>query len=388
MAIPDQIDRPDLKFTAFSPRIEPVYEAGSNIFDQIKLRSPLLFHHPYESYAPVIELVRQAAHDPDVLAIKQTLYRTGHESVFVNSLMEASRAGKDVTVIIELRARFDEEANIVLATRLQEAGIQVVYGVVGFKTHAKMLLVVRREKNKLVKYVHVGTGNYHATTARTYTDISLLTNSRAITEDVHKVFSQLTGLGKTLNLKKTMQAPFTLHRFVIKRIVEETRIAEKGGKGHVIARMNSLVDPGVIDALYKASQAGVKVELVVRGICVLKPGVKGLSENIRVVSVLGRFLEHSRVFWFGGNGDPCLYISSADWMPRNFFNRVEIAVPLEGEAMARVKKECLDMYLADNTYTWELQADGTYKRLLPGDKKPFSAQQALMDRYRSQLSVD
>ena len=388
MAIPDQIDRPDLKFTAFSPRIEPVYEAGSNIFEQIKLRSPLLFHHPYESYAPVIELVRQAAHDPDVLAIKQTLYRTGHESVFVNSLMEASRAGKDVTVIIELRARFDEEANIVLATRLQEAGIQVVYGVVGFKTHAKMLLVVRREKNKLVKYVHVGTGNYHATTARTYTDISLLTNSRAITEDVHKVFSQLTGLGKTLNLKKTMQAPFTLHRFVIKRIVEETRIAEKGGKGHVIARMNSLVDPGVIDALYKASQAGVKVELVVRGICVLKPGVKGLSENIRVVSVLGRFLEHSRVFWFGGNGDPCLYISSADWMPRNFFNRVEIAVPLEGEAMARVKKECLDMYLADNTYTWELQADGTYKRLLPGDKKPFSAQQALMDRYRSQLSVD
>ena len=302
--------------------------------------------------------------------------------------MEASRAGKDVTVIIELRARFDEEANIVLATRLQEAGIQVVYGVVGFKTHAKMLLVVRREKNKLVKYVHVGTGNYHATTARTYTDISLLTNSRAITEDVHKVFSQLTGLGKTLNLKKTMQAPFTLHRFVLKRISEETRIAEKGGKGHVIARMNSLVDPGVIDALYKASQAGVKVELVVRGICVLKAGVKGLSENIRVVSVLGRFLEHSRVFWFGGNGDPCLYISSADWMPRNFFNRVEIAVPLEGEAMARVKEECLDMYLADNTYTWELQADGAYKRLLPGDKKPFSAQRALMDRYRSQLSVD
>ena len=388
MAIPDQIDRPDLKYTAFSPRIEPVYDAGSSIFEQIKLRSPLLFHHPYESYAPVIELVRQAALDPDVLAIKQTLYRTGNESVFVHSLMEASRAGKDVTVIIELRARFDEEANIVLATRLQEAGIQVVYGVVGFKTHAKMLLVVRREKNKLVKYVHVGTGNYHATTARAYTDVSLLTNNRAITEDVHKVFSQLTGLGKTLNLKKTMQAPFTLHRFVLKRIFEETRIAQKGGKGHVIARMNSLVDPGVIDALYKASQAGVKVELVVRGICVLKPGVKGLSENIRVVSVLGRFLEHSRVFWFGGDGDPCLYISSADWMPRNFFNRVEIAVPLEGDAMERIKKECLDMYLADNTYSWQLQADGSYKRLTPGDKKPFSAQQALMDRYRSQLTVD
>jgi len=386
MAI-SEIDRPDLKYPAFTPHVDPVYEAGS-IFEQVKLRSPILFHHPYESYMPVIELVRQAAHDPDVLAIKQTLYRTGHESVFVSALMEASRAGKDVTVVIELRARFDEEANIALATRLQEAGIQVVYGVVGFKTHAKMLLVVRREKNKLVKYVHVGTGNYHATTARAYTDISLLTNSRAITEDVQKVFTQLTGLGKTLNLKKTMQAPFTLHRFVLKRIADEIKVAQKGGQGHVIARMNSLVDPSVIDALYQASQAGVKVELVVRGVCMLKAGIKGLSENIRVVSVLGRFLEHSRVFWFGGNGDPCLYISSADWMPRNFFNRVEIAVPLEGAVMDRAKEECLDLYLADNTFSWELQADGSYKRLQPGKKEPFSAQQELMKRYHSQLSVD
>ncbi len=388
MAIPDQIDRPELKFPSFSPRVEPIYGEGSNIFDQIKLRTPLLFHHPYESYGPVIELVRQAAHDPDVLAIKQTLYRTGNQSLFVQSLMEASRAGKDVTVVIELRARFDEEANIALATRLQEAGIQVVYGVVGFKTHAKMLLVVRREKNKLAKYAHVGTGNYHATTARAYTDVSLLTNNRAITDDVQKVFTQLTGLGKTLNLKKTMQAPFTLHRFVLKRIAEETRTAQKGGKGHVIARMNSLVDPGVIDALYKASQAGVKVELVVRGICMLKAGVKGLSENIRVVSVLGRFLEHSRVFWFRRNGDPCLYISSADWMPRNFFNRVEIAVPLEGAAMDRIKEECLDVYLSDNTFSWQLQADGSYKRLKPGDKKPFSAQKTLMERYKSPLAGD
>ncbi len=380
-AIPDEIDRPDLKYPSFTPHVANAFESGVNIFEHIAQRSPLLFHHPYESYMPVIELIRQAASDPDVLAIKQTLYRTGHESVFVSSLMEASRAGKDVTVVIELRARFDEAANIELATRLQEAGIQVVYGVVGFKTHAKMLLVVRREKHKLVRYVHVGTGNYHATTARAYTDMSMLTNNKSITEDVHRVFTQLTGLGQALNLKQLVQAPFALHKYVLERIANETRIAKDGGQGHVIARMNSLVDPGVIEALYKASQAGVKVELVIRGICMLKPGIPKLSENIRVVSVLGRFLEHSRVFWFLNKGKEQLYISSADWMPRNFFNRVEIAVPLEDEALRRVKEECLDIYLNDNMFAWQLNAQGEYVRLKPDNDAPFSAQQFLINRF-------
>ncbi len=383
MSIPDEIDRPDLKYGSFTPHVAPAFESGMSIFENIKQRSPILFHHPYESYVPVIDLVRQAAADPDVLAIKQTLYRTGHESVFVSSLMEASRAGKDVTVIIELRARFDEAANIELATRLQEAGIQVVYGVVSFKTHAKMLLVVRREKNKLMKYVHVGTGNYHATTARAYTDMSMLTNNKAITEDVHRVFTQLTGLGQTLNLKHLVQAPFNLHAFILESIKRETDVAKKGGKGHVIARMNSLVDPGVIDALYKASSAGVTVELVVRGICMLKAGVPGLSDNVRVVSVLGRFLEHSRVFWFNNEGKQKLYISSADWMPRNFFNRVEIAVPLEGYALTRVKEECLDVYLKDNTFSWQQQPDGTYQRLTPDSDNRFCAQEFLIKRYGS-----
>ena len=387
-AIPDQIDRPDLKYPSFTPHVASSFESGVNLFEHISQRSPLIFHHPYESYLPVIELITQAAADPDVLAIKQTLYRTGAKSLFVSALMEASRAGKDVTVVIELRARFDEEANIALATRLQEAGIQVVYGVVGFKTHAKMLLVVRREKQKLVRYVHVGTGNYHATTARAYTDISMLTNNKAITEDVHRVFMQLTGLGQTLNLKQLVQAPFALHKYVLERIAKETEIAIEGGEGHVIARMNSLVDPGVIQALYRASQAGVKVELVVRGICMLKPGLPKLSENIRVVSVLGRFLEHSRIFWFYNKGREKLYLSSADWMPRNFFNRVEIAVPLEDEALQRVKEECLDIYLKDNTFAWQLNSDGKYDRLESDQDEPFSAQQFLINRYGGEHVTD
>ena len=387
-SIPDEIDRPDLKYPSFTPHVAPALESGANIFEQIAQRGPLLFHHPYEAYLPVIELIRQAAADPDVLAIKQTLYRTGVESVFVSSLMEASRAGKDVTVVIELRARFDEAANIELATQLQEAGIQVVYGVVGFKTHAKMLLVVRREKQKLVRYVHVGTGNYHATTARAYTDVSMLTSNKAITEDVHRVFTQLTGLGQALNLKQLIQAPFSLHKYIIDRIATETKIAKDGGQGHVIARMNSLVDPGVIDALYKASNAGVKVDLVVRGICMLKAGLPGTSENIRVVSVLGRFLEHSRVFWFLNNGKEKLYISSADWMPRNFFNRVEIAVPLEGDALRHVKEECLDIYLKDNMFAWQLDANGQYQRLAPDNDAPFSAQQFLINRYGSARALN
>ncbi len=390
--IPDEIDRPDLKYSAFTPSIAPAFSAtfdgGMNIFDYISQRSPILLHHPYQSYDPVIELVRQAASDPNVLAIKQTLYRTGTQSLFVKNLMEASRAGKDVTVVIELRARFDEKNNIHLATLLQDAGIQVVYGVVGFKTHAKMLIVVRREKKKLVKYVHVGTGNYHAATARLYTDLSVISTHKKLGNDVQKVFTQLTGLGKTRHLKQLVQAPFMLHKFIIEKIEREIAICKDGGEGRIIARMNSLVDPAVIEALYKASNNGVKIDLIVRGICALKPQVPGLSENIRVVSVLGRFLEHSRVFYFNGGGVESLYLSSADWMPRNFFNRVEIAIPVEGEELKRIKDECLDRYIADNCYSWELQADGRYKRLQAKKGNHFSAQLSLIDQYSSAYSSE
>ena len=378
-SIPDLIDRPDLKFSDFTPHVSPSLERGTDIFDRITRKTSLVFHHPYEAYLPVVEFVRQAAKDPDVLAIKQTLYRTGHESAFVKYLKEASRAGKDVTVIIELRARFDEEANIALAEELSEAGIQVVYGVVGFKTHAKMILVVRREKNKLVRYAHIGTGNYHTGTARLYTDISLLTIDKPTTKDVQKVFMQLSGLGKAVNQKKLLQAPFTLHSSMLERIQEEIRHAEAGRPAHIMARMNSLVEPKIVSALYKASSAGVKIDLVVRGICVLKPGVEGLSENIRVVSILGRFLEHSRIFYFSNDGQPVIYISSADWMPRNFFARVEVAAPLEGELAERVREECLEAYVQDNTYSWNLQADGSYVRNTPDGNQPFSAQQWLRE---------
>lgn len=386
VAIPDQIDRPELKFPAFTPNIVSSFNLEMSIFEYIAGRSPVLFHHPYESYEPVLEFVRQASVDPDVLAIKQTLYRTGHDSAFVRYLMDASRAGKDVTVVIELRARFDEEANINLATRLQDAGIQVVYGVVGFKTHAKMLLVVRREKSKLVKYAHVGTGNYHATTARLYSDISMLTDSKRITNDINKIFTQLTGLGQTLNLKQLVQAPFSLHSFIKEKIESQIAVAESGGQAKISARMNSLVDASIIEALYRASQAGVKVELLVRGVCMLKAGIAGMSENIRVISVLGRFLEHSRVFCFGTDDNLELYISSADWMPRNFYNRVEIAVPVEGDAMLRLKAECLDIYFKDNQYCWELQSDGSYKRLQADNDESFSAQQSLIEKHNAGLA--
>ena len=403
MAIPDAIDRPDLKFEAFRPAQLPALGQGADLFELLRARGRICLHHPYESYEPVIELVRQAARDPNVLAIKQTLYRTGDDSAFVAALTEASRAGKDVTVVIELRARFDEANNTALATRLQEEGIQVVYGVVGFKTHAKMVLVVRREKQGLVRYAHLGTGNYHATTARLYTDISVLTSEESVTGDVARVFLQLTGLGQTLDLERLVQAPFALHGFVLERIRAETEIARAGGKGRIMARMNSLVDAAVIGALYDASRAGVRVELVVRGICMLRAGLPEASENVRVVSVLGRFLEHSRVFWFGADGDERIYVSSADWMPRNFFNRVEIALPIDGADAVRVREETLEFYLRDDTFAWEMEPDGTYRRLAPaagadhagdagageeGAPRGFSAQEALMARFGDARQTD
>ncbi|TVP80590.1 polyphosphate kinase 1 [Thioalkalivibrio sp.] len=381
IAVHDLVDRTDLKFPPFIPSLPKYHGAGISIFDAIR-KQELLLHHPYESFMPVIELVRQAARDPAVLAIKQTLYRTGTRSQLVELLIEAAQSGKEVTVVIELRARFDEEANIELANRMQDAGVHITYGVVGYKTHAKMALVVRRDNDQITRYAHLGTGNYHAGTAKAYTDYGLLTADPVITEDVHRVFQQLTGLGKVSKLKDLLQAPFTLHAAIIERIERETALAAAGKAAVISARMNSLIEPQVIHALYQASSAGVQVKLLVRGICCLRPGVPGVSENIEVRSVLGRFLEHSRVFYFGNDGQPELFMSSADWMPRNFFRRVEVAFPIKDPKLReRAAEESLFSYMRDNTSAWVLQKDGSYQRQSPANgATPYSVQHDLLAR--------
>ncbi|MCA1788767.1 MAG: polyphosphate kinase 1 [Thioalkalivibrio sp.] len=381
IAVHDLVDRADLKFPPFIPSLPKYHTAGISIFDAIR-KQELLLHHPYESFMPVIEFVRQAARDPAVLAIKQTLYRTGTRSQLVELLIEAAQSGKEVTVVIELRARFDEEANIELANRMQDAGVHITYGVVGYKTHAKMALVVRRDNDQITRYAHLGTGNYHAGTAKAYTDYGLLTADPVITEDVHRVFQQLTGLGKVSKLKDLLQAPFTLHAAIIERIERETALAAAGKPAVISARMNSLIEPQVIQALYQASSAGAQVQLLVRGICCLRPGVPGVSENIEVRSVLGRFLEHSRVFYFGNNGQPELFMSSADWMPRNFFRRVEVAFPIKDPSLReRAAEESLFSYMRDNTSAWVLQKDGSYQRQSPANgATPYSVQQDLLAR--------
>lgn len=373
----DLVDRPELKFPAFKPG--PAAMDEDSPFDALRQRDVLL-HHPYQSFQSVLDLLHHAAHDPDVLAIKQTLYRTGKDSKIIEHLITAARNGKDVTVVVELRARFDEEANIRLADQLQEAGVQVMYGVVGYKTHAKMMLIVRREGKKLQRYVHLGTGNYHAGTARAYTDIGLMTANADIAADVHDIFQQLSGLAPAIKLRKMMQSPFTLHKGLLSRIAREAKLARSGKGGHIIAKMNALNEATVIRALYEASQAGVKVELVVRGACCLRPGVPGVSENITVRSVVGRFLEHSRVYWFGNGGKPEIFCSSADWMERNLLRRVETCFPILDPRLAeRVYDEELANYLADNLQAWELREDGSYARVSPGEgQMPYSAQGALL----------
>jgi polyphosphate kinase len=376
-AIADLVDRPDLKYPAFTPSIPRQLSASKNIFEAIR-KKDILLHHPFESFAPVVEFVRKAAEDPKVIAIKQTLYRTGAESTIVDLLVAAARVGKEVTVVIELRARFDEEANVGLANRLQEAGVHVVYGVVGYKTHAKMTLVVRREQSGLRQYVHLGTGNYHSRTARLYTDYGLFTCAEPMTEDVHNVFLQLTSLGKVAKSNKILQSPFTLFDGLLNLIKREIKNAESGKSTRIIIKVNSLLEPQLIQALYQASNAGVEIDLIVRGICGLRPGVAGASERIRVRSIVGRFLEHARVFYFDNAGKPEVYASSADWMPRNLFRRVEVAFPIESKPLAERIIEDLHSYLQDNTQAWILQADGKYKRLSPGEATPFCAQQVLL----------
>jgi len=379
-AIYDLVDRPDLKYPPFTPCIPKRLIAREDIFAALR-EGDLLVHHPFESFAPVIDFLRQAATDAQVLAIKQTLYRAGPQSPVVDALVSAARAGKEVTVIIELMARFDEAANIQLATRLQEAGAHVMYGVVGYKTHAKLVMVVRREQGKLRRYCHLGTGNYHPNTARVYTDYGLFTCDEAIGDDLHELFLQLTSPTRVATMQKILQSPFTLHDSLLEKTKREIANARAGKPARIIAKMNALIEPQIVQALYQAAMAGVKVDLIVRGICALRPGVPGLSENIRVRSIVGRFLEHSRVYYFHNGGAEELFCASADWMERNFFRRIEVGFPIENKMHRERILEDLEIYLSDNTQAWELRPDGTYRRLTPQNSPAINAQSVLLQQH-------
>jgi polyphosphate kinase len=372
---------PSLQYPPFVPAIPKALKKAEDLFQVINKQDVLLIH-PYESFSTVVDLVRQAAKDPAVLTIEQTLYRTGANSEIVDALVEAARAGKEVITVVELRARFDEESNLGLATRLQQAGAVVIYGVVDVKTHAKLILIQRREGQKLQRYAHLGTGNYHSGNARLYTDYSFLTSDAALCEDVHKLFSQLTGMGKLLKMKKLLHAPFTLKKSLLDMIARETAHAEAGKPAHMIMKINALTDAKMIRALYKASIAGVKIDLIVRGTCCLRPGIPGVSQNIRVRSIIGRFLEHSRAYWFANDGDEALYLASADLMERNLDRRVETAFPIEDRKLRQRIRKDLDIYLCDNTTAWVLQPDGQYVRLQPTDAQtPHDVQQQLLEKY-------
>jgi polyphosphate kinase len=384
MALYDLVDRPELKYTPFAPSIPERLRMGSDVFATIRAGDVLL-HHPYQGFGPVADFIKHAASDPQVLAIKQTLYRTGSDSSIVSALTEAAQADKDVTVIIELRARFDEEANIELATKLQEAGAHVMYGVFGYKTHAKLMMVVRREEKGLRRYCHLGTGNYHAKTARLYTDYGLITADEAIGEDIHEIFLQLTGLTRVPRLRKLLQAPFSLHQGIIAKIEREAAHAREGKPARIIAKLNALTEPTVIQALYKASRAGVGIDLIVRGVCCLKPGVPGVSERIKVRSIVGRFLEHSRVYYFENAGEREIYCGSADWMDRNLFRRIEVGFPVEApELKARVADD-LNLYLSDGTQAWLLDSEGGYTRAEGTDQ--IGAQSRLLMLYDERIPL-
>ena len=384
MQVPDWVDRPNLKFPPFVPGIPGALTRLPDIFAAIR-KGDILLHHPFQSFMPVINFIQQAAADPDVVAIKQTVYRTGANSELMQALIDAARSGKEVTVVVELMARFDEEANIKWAARLEEVGAHVAYGVVGHKTHAKMSMVVRREDGRLRRYVHLGTGNYHARTAMLYTDFGLFSSNEEICADVNDVFMQLTGLGKAGKLRHFWQSPFTMHSQVLSTIRREAEQARAGKPAGIVAKMNALLEPEIIAALYEASMAGVQVDLIVRGVCALRPGIPGLSDNIRVRSIIGRFLEHHRVFYFQSSND--VFLSSADWMDRNFFRRIEVCFPvLDDKLKKRVIDESLKTYLADNVHAWEMDGDGRYKRRTPERGKGMSAQAALLEKLASSAS--
>jgi polyphosphate kinase len=380
MNVPDWVERPQLKFAAFRPGLPAQLERSEDMFKAIR-EGDILLYHPFQSFQPVIVFLEQAARDPAVVAIKMTVYRTGSESELMEILIGAARSGKEVTVVLELLARFDEEANINWAQRLEEAGTHVVYGVVGHKTHTKMLVVVRREDDRLRRYVHLSTGNYHPRNTKLYTDFGLFTCNEEMGADVNDVFIQLTGLGRASKLKHLWQAPFTLHKQILRGIHNETQHAQAGRKARIIAKMNALLEPEIIAALYEASKAGVEIDLIVRGVCALKPGIPEVSEHIRVRSIVGRFLEHSRVFYFQNDGREEVYLSSADWMGRNFFRRVEICFPvLDAKLRKRVINEGLKPYLDDNCQAWEMDQEGQYQLHSPRrGGKPVSAQDTLLE---------
>jgi polyphosphate kinase len=396
--VPDLVDKPELKFALYRPKssfglTKPGQQDSTDPDDSIieKIRQgDILLHHPYESFEPVLQLLREASNDPDVLAIKQTVYRTGDDSPVMDALIQAARNGKEVTVVLELFARFDEQTNINWAAKLESVGAHVVYGVVGHKCHAKMLLVVRREKiagkknkSQLVRYVHLGTGNYHPKTAKLYTDFGLMTCDESITNDVHLVFQQLTGTALHLETRELWESPFTLLDELIAHIRAESKAAKAGKKGLIIAKMNALLEPTIIAELYKASQAGVKIQLIVRGVCALQPGVKGLSDNISVRSIIGRFLEHHRICYFYANGKESVHLSSADWMDRNLLRRVEVAFPVKDRALKkRVVLEGLKLLLKDNATAWKMNSDGSYQQVKPrANQTPVIAQLELIRQF-------
>jgi polyphosphate kinase len=383
-ALIDEADAPDLRFAPYDAPWPAGLSREQSIFERLK-DGDVLMHHPYESFEPVVHFLRQAVHDPDVLAIKQTIYRTGSESPLMDLLIEAARRGKEVMAVVELKARFDEEANINWAERLEAVGVQVVYGIVGLKTHAKLLLVTRREGARLRRYAHLSTGNYNPKTARLYTDVGCLTADTELTSDADAVFQQLASLGKTRPLRQLLQAPFTLHRQTLQNIERVRQAAREGKPARIVAKINALTDVPIIEALIAAGQAGADIDLIVRGACMLPPGIAGLTDRIRVRSVVGRLLEHSRVMyyrWGDGADDEALYLSSADWMSRNMFRRIEVAWPVRNpKQRQRVIDECLVPYLHDRKDAWQQQADGSYRRV--GTDGP-SAQQALMQLHGGQ----
>ena len=387
MQVAEIVNRPDLKFPSHTPKLPLII---GSIFDELKTRDVLL-HHPYESFEPVLNLLKTASKDPDVLAIKQTIYRTGNVSPVMDALIEAAKNGKEVTVIVELLARFDEETNISWAAKLEEVGAHVVYGVVKHKCHAKMIMIVRKEllpakskrkpEHTLQRYVHLGTGNYHPRTAKLYTDFGLMTSNPSICDDVHKIFMQLTGTSRLIKLKSLWHSPFTMFDQIVKHIQTEAKAARLGKPARIVAKVNALLEPTVINELYKASQAGVKIDLIVRGVCALKPKVKGLSENIRVRSIVGQFLEHHRIFYFYAHGKEEVYLSSADWMDRNLFRRIEIAFPiLDPELKQKVINEGLNELLKDVS-SWNMNADGLYKQSASASNIKLSGQQNLLLKY-------
>jgi polyphosphate kinase len=374
MKLVDLVDRDDLKFSPFEAFVPQQLAIRENLFDQISNNDHLL-HHPYDSFSPMVEFLRQAAIDPEVFAIKLTIYRTSGDSPIVKALMDAAQNGKQVTAMVELKARFDEEANVQWSRKMEEVGVHVVYGLAGLKTHCKCCLVVRREGKKLKRYAHLGTGNYNPSTAKTYTDYSLFTAKAAFTSDMANLFNTLTGYTRKPVFKKLLVAPFNLHDSMLQKIQNESKMAKAGKGARIIIKVNSLIDPEIIQALYEASQAGVKIDLIVRGICGLIPGVKGMSDNIRVRSLLGRFLEHSRVYYFKNSPTgESTYLGSPDWMPRNFFRRVEVVFPVEEEEMQKEILQTMEDFISDNSMACELRQNGKYVPAPKRRRKEFSVQ--------------